>query len=69
MRSLWLMIIANKTWKEVKKHFSIILILSYIKKKDRGLAKSIMFGIKQATKDKIIVMDTDLTHDPKEIKK
>jgi glycosyltransferase involved in cell wall biosynthesis len=34
---------------------------------DRGFAKSIRTGIEIATGDRIIVMDSDLTHDPVEI--
>lgn len=34
---------------------------------DRGLAKSIRAGIDQTTADYVVVMDTDFTHDPKEI--
>jgi dolichol-phosphate mannosyltransferase len=34
---------------------------------DRGLAKSIRRGIEKATGDYVIVMDSDFTHDPKEI--
>lgn len=34
---------------------------------DRGFAKSIRAGIEAATGDKVIVMDTDFTHDPVEI--
>jgi len=36
---------------------------------DRGLAKSIRAGIEKASGDQILVMDTDLTHDPVEIPK
>jgi dolichol-phosphate mannosyltransferase len=34
---------------------------------DRGLAKSIRAGIDMSTGDRIVVMDTDFTHDPVEI--
>jgi dolichol-phosphate mannosyltransferase len=34
---------------------------------DRGLAKSIRAGIEQVSGDYVVVMDTDFTHDPKEI--
>jgi dolichol-phosphate mannosyltransferase len=34
---------------------------------DRGLASSIRAGIDRSTADYIVVMDTDFTHDPKEI--
>jgi len=36
---------------------------------DRGFAKSIRAGMEQAAGSKVIVMDTDLTHDPVEIPK
>jgi dolichol-phosphate mannosyltransferase len=36
---------------------------------DRGLAKSIREGIEKARGDRIVVMDTDFTHDPAEIPK
>lgn len=35
--------------------------------RDRGLAKSIRAGIEQVSGDYIVVMDTDFTHDPREI--
>src|SRR5438477_11942853 len=34
---------------------------------DRGFAKSIRHGIENAKGDSVVVMDTDFTHDPKEI--
>jgi dolichol-phosphate mannosyltransferase len=34
---------------------------------DRGFAKSIRAGIERSTGDRIVVMDTDFTHDPVEI--
>jgi dolichol-phosphate mannosyltransferase len=42
-------------------------VLALLRKSDRGLAKSIRAGIEKSTADYIIVMDTDFTHDPKEI--
>ena len=36
---------------------------------DRGLAKSIRAGVEQARGEKIVIMDTDFTHDPAEIPK
>lgn len=36
---------------------------------DRGFAKSIREGIERASGDRIVVMDTDFTHDPAEIPK
>lgn len=44
------------------RHVRVIL-----RTQDRGFAKSIRAGIEQATGDLVIVMDTDLTHDPVEI--
>lgn len=38
-----------------------------VRKKDRGLAKSILTGINKAREEIILVMDTDFNHDPKEI--
>jgi dolichol-phosphate mannosyltransferase len=38
-----------------------------LRTEDRGFAKSIRAGIEQATGELVIVMDTDLTHDPVEI--
>ncbi len=38
-----------------------------LRTKDRGFAKSIRAGIEKASFDQVIVMDTDFTHDPKEI--
>lgn len=38
-----------------------------LRKEDRGLAKSIGYGLEQSTGDRVIVMDTDFTHDPAEI--
>lgn len=37
----------------------------FVRKKQRGLATAIHFGINNATGKYIIVMDTDLNHDPK----
>jgi dolichol-phosphate mannosyltransferase len=42
-------------------------ISAVLRNQDRGLAKSIRAGIDRSTADYIIVMDTDFTHDPKEI--
>ncbi len=40
-----------------------------IRKKDRGLAKSILEGIRRSSGEIVVVMDTDFNHDPKEIPK
>lgn len=38
-----------------------------IRKSDRGLAKSILEGIRKSSGEIVVVMDTDFNHDPKEI--
>ena len=40
-----------------------------VRKKDRGLAKSILEGIRKSSGNIVLVMDTDFNHDPKEIPK
>jgi dolichol-phosphate mannosyltransferase len=42
-------------------------VSTLLRTSDRGLAKSIRAGIVQSTAEYIVVMDTDFTHDPKEI--
>lgn len=37
----------------------------FVRKKDRGLANAIRYGIERSKGDWIIVMDTDFNHDPK----
>jgi len=44
-------------------------IVPVLRQTDRGLANSIRAGIEKASGDQIIVMDTDLTHDPTDIPK
>lgn len=44
-------------------------IIPILRTKDRGFAKSIRAGIEGATGDQILVMDSDFTHDPKQISK
>ena len=44
-------------------------IIPILRTTDRGFAKSIRAGIERAQGDQILVMDTDLTHDPIEIPK
>ncbi|MCL5432985.1 MAG: glycosyltransferase [Patescibacteria group bacterium] len=39
-------------------------IIIYIRKKEKGFASAIYFGIKKSKGDTIIVMDTDFSHDP-----
>lgn len=41
----------------------------YVRKNERGLASAIKFGIDHASGEKLLIMDTDLNHDPKEIPK
>lgn len=42
-------------------------VVAHLRTEDHGLAKSIRAGIDLASGDKIIIMDTDFTHDPVEI--
>jgi dolichol-phosphate mannosyltransferase len=42
-------------------------VRAILRTKDRGFAKSIHQGIEQARLERVIVMDSDLTHDPAEI--
>ncbi len=51
---------------EFKDNAAVIPIL---RTSDRGLAKSIRSGIERAGGDRIVVMDSDFTHDPVEIPK
>ena len=44
-------------------------IVPVLRTEDRGFAKSIRTGIERATGARIVVMDSDLTHDPVEIPK
>jgi dolichol-phosphate mannosyltransferase len=44
-------------------------IVPILRTTDRGLASSIRAGIEKATGDHVLIMDTDFTHDPKEIPK
>ena len=44
-------------------------VVTILRTEDRGFAKSIRAGIECANGDRIIVMDSDLTHDPAEISK
>lgn len=41
----------------------------FVRKKDKGLAKSILFGIKHCQGEYIIVMDTDFNHHPDDLPK
>jgi dolichol-phosphate mannosyltransferase len=42
-------------------------VVCILRTTDRGFAKSIRAGLEVATGDRIVVMDSDLTHDPSEI--
>jgi dolichol-phosphate mannosyltransferase len=42
-------------------------VIPVLRTLDRGFAKSIRAGIEKASGDRIVVMDTDFTHDPAEI--
>jgi len=42
-------------------------VIPVLRTADRGFAKSIRAGIERATGDRLVVMDTDFTHDPAEI--
>jgi len=42
-------------------------VRAILRTKDRGFARSIRSGIEQARMERVIVMDSDLTHDPAEI--
>lgn len=44
-------------------------VMPILRTKDRGFAKSIRTGIECASGERIVVMDSDLTHDPVEIPK
>lgn len=44
-------------------------VVPILRTEDRGFAKSIRTGIERASGERIVVMDSDLTHDPVEIPK
>lgn len=44
-------------------------IIALLRTTERGLAKSIRAGIERARGDQVLVMDTDFTHDPIEVRK
>lgn len=59
---------SDKTAQLVKDKFSKIKrVKVFIRKKDRGLARSILFGIGKSRGTFIIVMDTDFNHDPADL--
>ena len=53
------------TYKICNENLNNNFIKIFLRTEDKGLAKSIRFGIEKSSGDKIIVMDTDHTHDPK----
>jgi dolichol-phosphate mannosyltransferase len=56
------------TFKIVRDQFaSDSRVIPILRTQDRGFAKSIRYGIERARYDQVIVMDSDLTHDPAEI--
>lgn len=56
----------DKTGLLVQKYFSKIPdVRAIIRKKDKGLASAIKFGISKAVGEVVAVMDTDFNHDPK----
>jgi len=58
----------DNTYKIAREKFELAGQVKVFKRTDdRGLAKSIRYGIEHATGDYVIVMDTDFTHDPAEI--
>ena len=59
---------ADGTYEKVRKAFKDNeAVIPVLRLSDHGLAKSIRHGVEQSTGDQIIVMDTDFTHDPREI--
>lgn len=55
----------DKTYDECLNNLNLELCKIFKRERDRGLAKSIAFGIKKSMGEKIVIMDTDHTHDPK----
>ncbi len=56
------------TYELVRESFrDVSCVVPILRTSDRGFAKSIRHGIERASNDRIIVMDSDLTHDPIEI--
>ncbi|MBI5122702.1 glycosyltransferase [Candidatus Roizmanbacteria bacterium] len=48
-----------------KKQFKANKVNVFIRKKEKGFASAIMYGIKKSRGKFIVVMDTDFSHDPK----
>ena len=58
----------DNTYEIALKAFSLNpAVKVFLRTKDRGLAKSIRYGIEHASGDSVVVMDTDFTHNPAEI--
>ncbi len=58
----------DDTFKLVKNKFNNKNnVRAILRTSQRGLGKSILHGIKEAKYEKVIIMDSDLTHDPVEI--
>jgi len=57
-------IVVDKSEKKLKLRGANVL-----KQKSKGLAKAIIEGIENARYDRVIVMDGDFSHDPKDVKK
>lgn len=58
----------DKTFEVAKKAFSRNTNVHIYKRiQERGLATAILYGIKKSITKKVLVMDTDFNHDPKEI--
>lgn len=48
-----------------RKFIKVRQVKVIIRKKDKGFASAIMYGLKKASGDVVFVMDTDFSHDPK----
>ena len=58
----------DSTYNLVKETFrGDLRVQPHLRKKNRGLAASIGDGIFRARGERLVVMDTDFTHDPKEL--
>jgi dolichol-phosphate mannosyltransferase len=56
------------TYEAVRREFvHDIRVKPLLRRHDRGFAKSIREGIERATGERVIIMDSDFTHDPREI--
>jgi dolichol-phosphate mannosyltransferase len=56
------------TYEAVRREFAHdVRVKPVLRMHDRGFAKSIREGIERATGERVIIMDSDFTHDPREI--